>query len=194
MPQRRKCMYSSSVLDDLLKEQEVAEAEVLKRKKTEKINQKIDRVSNMELINNSKLKFFSFLALSLFMFLGAVLLLVYNTTPFPIDPIGVFVLFISIFFSLATWFPYGTNKQALDALKELYVELSEKPYECRMEWVKGEQKVKVVVEANLVLDEGLVIKEKSQHLTAYLDMTQPGEKMCVMIATLIKKAEAQFGK
>lgn len=83
-------------------------------------------------------------------------------------------------------------------LKQLLVEVCEQPYEVRVELVKdGEKamrnkKAKVIIEENLLISGSHVIKEKSKHISAYLDLTQPSESLIAMMATLAKKAESQF--
>lgn len=78
-------------------------------------------------------------------------------------------------------------------IKKLFLEISSKPFEVRIEKVKGEsKKLKVVIEKNLLIENSHVIKEKSEHLTAYIDSSQSAESVISMICVLVKKAEEKF--
>jgi hypothetical protein len=88
-------------------------------------------------------------------------------------------------------------KRYLRTVQTLLVEICEKPFEVRTEWAMVNNKpdyskVKVIIEENLLINGSHVIKEKSRHITAYIDITQSDESILGMLVALAKEAENKF--
>jgi len=88
-------------------------------------------------------------------------------------------------------------KRYLQTVQNLLVEICEQPFEVRTDWAMVNNKpdytkVKVIIEENLLIHGSLVIKEKSRHITAYIDITQSEESILGMLVALAKEAEVKF--
>ena len=83
------------------------------------------------------------------------------------------------------------RKRLMVHIKNLLVELCEKPFEVRVETSKP-NKLKVIIEENLLIGGAHVIKEKSKHMTAYIDLSERYESIVGMIVALAKEAEVKF--
>jgi len=152
-----------------------------------KIKQCLTKISSKK--NNSLVGFYFIL---LFFSLFAAFLNQTNKEPLTqvLIPI-VTALFAIIFY---THDRYQSRTSPLQYRKELFNLLSEAPYEVRLSWTSWQQKsIKFLIEENLVKPGG-VIKEKSRHLTAYLDYTANPVDQIRFITELVKKAEDSFSK
>lgn len=76
--------------------------------------------------------------------------------------------------------------------KQLFMNLSDKPYEIRIENTDDKNKYKVIIEENVMLCDDHVIKEKSRHITGYINNKATGESIIKVILSFVEKAEKTF--
>lgn len=86
---------------------------------------------------------------------------------------------------------YASRKDFILTFKKLFLEISDKPYEIRLNYEKH-NKIKIVIEENLYSSNAHVIKEKSKHLTAYMDCSESHESMVKFLLELVEKSENTF--
>lgn len=174
-------MFQSKVIDDIINVKEESE-EVKIQKKEKKIN---DLVAKLQFTPHK-------IMMLLYTIYGTVLsfvlwVLLINTTMSE-----TCLLFCIIGgFTIGVFLYNDDKKKFSNAIKQLFLELSEKPYEFRISYEK-EQKLKIVIEENLYFNQSHVIKEKSKHLTAYLDFKENKESIVSFVVELVKKSESMF--
>lgn len=198
-------MYSSEVLSSIVKQQEELSSSVEKQKERE-INKVIKKIKDYEDADRSVHLTFNVLALILlvagFMFWAYCFYSVGWTNLENFRRVGgiivpLFGLSFLLFLTSHSFLKIR-NLSILPYFKELFINVCSKPYEFRIEYVKNEKgnidrnKAKIIIEKNVLVDNSHVIKEKSEHITAYLDLTQSKDSLIYMIHTLAKKAEEKF--
>ena len=114
---------------------------------------------------------------------------------YPNSPSLLYNLIIPLMLSPMALFAYTLNAQKLfiKNFKSLFLNLADNPYEIRVEKVKKEKnKLKVIIEENILLDNNHIIKEKSKHITGYVNLKASGDSIINLIIKLVKESEKKF--
>lgn len=182
-------MYQSTVINSFIQSTEESETSKAKRKES-KIDSILTSLKEVPKFNWSGLIFINIVLL-------LMTTLLFFSVKEPTDKIpanfGFFMLFSLSIVSvvIATSFFNYSQKEFLYNLKQLFLELSDKPYEIRLSYEK-DKKIKIIIEENLYSSNSHIIKEKSKHLTAYLDPEQSYDSIIKFIIELVKKSESLF--
>jgi hypothetical protein len=191
-------MYKSTIIEEFLKK-DVETEDTLKKKKESRINDIISVIRSDNTIKNGTAILwwvFSLIMYGSIYYMDSLMQLMrgygFVALLFCIlFPVYFSLLFAGLLFPIL-YFGYKDNlKKTLCGIKNLFFELSEKPYEFRIE-MESVGKAKIVIEANQIQNNTLVVKDKSQHLTAYIDLKSSREDIVSSVVSLVKLAEEKF--
>lgn len=180
-------MFQSQTMEKFIEEQK--NPQLLKNESRElKIKQSMNYFQDYEFIYSEKLPLFLIFIISLILINGLIFVheVELNFTHSFILPLLISVIFIKTL-------EYFSKKEFKSNFRKLFINLAEKPYEIRVEEIKKEKsKLKVIIEENILLDNRHVIKEKSKHITGYVNLNASGESVINLILTLVKESEIKF--
>lgn len=181
-------MYQSKAIEELLKTNLEPE-EIRLRKKEEKIQ---------NLLDGLRTKPWTMQSLICINLIGLLLCFIFALPVFTSTRPGeLYIKILMCSIPLILSMPmtieafFSGRKVYTNILKLLFIELANNPYEFRCSYEK-DNKIKIIIEENLYHDTSHVIKEKSKHITAYLDYTKSHESIVEFIQELVKKSESTF--